>query len=316
MKPSLVLGSTDGSLMYRIQRLVGIRTQEYGPAKVSGVIALILGLAGLALNWTWANAQTPQQEKLVQSLNWVVEGRDSAGVSVNPGAANIRHRTAIEYPRSVIERGIQGTVSVEATIDATGNVVDARVLSGPPELRKSALQSVLEWHFEGSNPATQVVHIVFDAAVAKSRANERVELLRSKEVYERSAEVIEKLRRAELEQAKERHDLELARKTEAPEKEIAEMAAVVEKLKVAEAQFRVRTPTSAVDKVLSSIKFIGLSPEAERDLVARLPVRQGDTLTRQNIELMTAAIRQFDQHFERRFVFLDNGGVELQIIAP
>ena len=29
----------------------------------------------------------------------------------------------------------------------TGNVSDARVVSGPEELRKTALQSVLQWHF-------------------------------------------------------------------------------------------------------------------------------------------------------------------------
>ncbi len=42
---------------------------------------------------------------------------------------------------------MQGTVVVEATLDAKGMVSDARVVSGPPELRKPALESVLQWHF-------------------------------------------------------------------------------------------------------------------------------------------------------------------------
>src|SRR6185436_15900686 len=42
---------------------------------------------------------------------------------------------------------VQGAVVLELTFDASGNVADARVVSGPEELRKAALQSVLQWHF-------------------------------------------------------------------------------------------------------------------------------------------------------------------------
>ena len=42
---------------------------------------------------------------------------------------------------------VQGVVTVEATVDSSGNVVDTRVLSGPIELRRAAQQSVLTWHF-------------------------------------------------------------------------------------------------------------------------------------------------------------------------
>jgi TonB family protein len=41
---------------------------------------------------------------------------------------------------------VQGTVVVEVKLDANGNVADARVVSGPDELRNAALQSVLQWH--------------------------------------------------------------------------------------------------------------------------------------------------------------------------
>ena len=37
---------------------------------------------------------------------------------------------------------------VEATLDAKGEVSDARVISGPEELRKEALASVLQWHYQ------------------------------------------------------------------------------------------------------------------------------------------------------------------------
>ena len=63
------------------------------------------------------------------------------------GGAGLLHRTPVDYPGSLRDKGVQGTVLLEVQIDATGNVTDARVVSGPEELRKAALQSVLQWHF-------------------------------------------------------------------------------------------------------------------------------------------------------------------------
>ena len=36
---------------------------------------------------------------------------------------------------------------VDLTLDDRGEVSDARVLSGPDELRKGALEAVLQWHY-------------------------------------------------------------------------------------------------------------------------------------------------------------------------
>ena len=152
---------------------------EYGPSKLSGVLVLFLALAGLGLNLTWmrAEAQSTEQSRKVaearlQSSNVI---RDQTnGVSVNLGSTSIIHRTEVEYPESAIKQGIQGTVSLEVTLDSTGNVADAKVLSGPTELRKSALQSVLQWHFapDGAQ-ASRVVHLAFDLAAAKKALEER-----------------------------------------------------------------------------------------------------------------------------------------------
>ena len=57
------------------------------------------------------------------------------------GGDHLLHRGPIEYPADAIEKGIQGTVVVEATLDNKGVVTDARVISGPDPLRKAALKS-------------------------------------------------------------------------------------------------------------------------------------------------------------------------------
>jgi TonB family protein len=84
---------------------------------------------------------------------------DSPGVSVELNGATLLHRSPIVYPERARTSGIQGAVLVQVKIDGSGNVADAQVLTGPEELRKPALQSVLTWHFT-SDSAGSVRQIV------------------------------------------------------------------------------------------------------------------------------------------------------------
>jgi TonB family protein len=91
---------------------------------------------------------------------------DGPGITVDAGAP-LMHRTGVFRPSGVTATG---TVVVEATLDSKGEVSDARVLSGPDELRRAALQSVLQWHYasEPSPPASVRATITFGAAPAAS----------------------------------------------------------------------------------------------------------------------------------------------------
>ncbi len=71
---------------------------------------------------------------------------DAMGVTVEANGSQFMHRVSVSYPREAIAKGIQGTVVVQVKLDDTGSVVDANVLSGPDELRKAVLLSVLNWH--------------------------------------------------------------------------------------------------------------------------------------------------------------------------
>ena len=86
---------------------------------------------------------------------------DSRGVTVDPGGT-LLHRSAVEYPREAISSGIAGVVIVELDLDKSGEVADARVVSGPEELRRAALRSVLDWHY--SSEATP--HAKVQATIA------------------------------------------------------------------------------------------------------------------------------------------------------
>jgi TonB family protein len=72
---------------------------------------------------------------------------DAAGVSVDAQGAHFMHRAPVTYPRDAQMAGTEGTVLAQVKVDADGNVSDATILSGPEQLRKPVLQSVLSWHF-------------------------------------------------------------------------------------------------------------------------------------------------------------------------
>src|SRR5215469_3413235 len=81
--------------------------------------------------------------------------------------ATILHRAPAEYPRAAMLKGVQGTVVVEVDVDADGLVADARVLSGPVELRNAALRSVLDWHFSKQMGLPAVTQVSVDFELPK-----------------------------------------------------------------------------------------------------------------------------------------------------
>ena len=85
---------------------------------------------------------------------------DSPGITVEPGAA-LLHRAPVRTPQGSTA---SGKVILEATLDAQGDVSDARVISGPQELRSAALSSVLQWHYQ-PGPSVAEVSIQFAGTI-------------------------------------------------------------------------------------------------------------------------------------------------------
>jgi TonB family protein len=79
----------------------------------------------------------------------------------NRDAKLISSATAV-YPQAAKVANIQGSVSILASIDSSGNVVDAKAESGPMLLRQAALESVRRWKYspalvDGKPTATKTV---------------------------------------------------------------------------------------------------------------------------------------------------------------
>jgi protein TonB len=77
------------------------------------------------------------------------------------------------FPRELQNAGIGGTVSVEFTVDSTGRVVSANVVTGTRrEFEDAAVGAVLRWRFEPGKrhgrpvPFRMVIPIAFKATDA------------------------------------------------------------------------------------------------------------------------------------------------------
>lgn len=65
-----------------------------------------------------------------------------------------------EYPASVKAAGIDGVVIVKYVVSETGQVTDAKVLKGPPELHAVCLAAVRSWRFKAAELDGKPVSVV------------------------------------------------------------------------------------------------------------------------------------------------------------
>jgi TonB family protein len=83
-------------------------------------------------------------------------GTSPAGVvhttSLGIMAGNVLYSPAAAYPQAASASHVAGAVKLEAVVDTSGNVVNARVISGPPQLRDAALSAVQQWRYKPYAP--------------------------------------------------------------------------------------------------------------------------------------------------------------------
>ena len=190
---------------------------------------------------------------------------DGPGVSVDVGGAGVMHRTSIGYPASARAARLEGTVLVEATLDNSGNVVDARVVSGPTEFRRPVLQSVLQWHFANDTGAnTRQIRITFTNPATNTG-----------EAGGKSAEAA-------------------AGRTMAPEAGIRGGVSGG----IAGGVIGGVTPQRPIfaGRTLKQINIVGLTDEAKSRISGRLPVHVGDILSEDGYQRTVAAVREYDEH--------------------
>jgi TonB family protein len=100
---------------------------------------------------------TPEAPKIQQ------EGPVKVGGNVKE--PRLVSRVMPEYPVVAKQAGIQGDVVVQTTIDAKGNVVDMKAVSGPALLRGPALAALRRWKYEPSTLNGQPIAVQMSVTI-------------------------------------------------------------------------------------------------------------------------------------------------------
>ncbi|MEX2260885.1 MAG: M56 family metallopeptidase [Bryobacteraceae bacterium] len=135
------------------QRVVSI-LKEGQMSKARFVLAmaagcgLVLGIGGVAVTMVPLKAAPAPQS--------------GENITVVSGGSGLAHRDGIEYPREALTRRVEGPVTLELSVNEKGSVTDARVLSGPEELRSAALQAVLRWHYSSEIALPAKIQVTMD----------------------------------------------------------------------------------------------------------------------------------------------------------
>lgn len=93
------------------------------------VVLAYLGLAVLAMAQT---AATPQRLRVSSG---VAEGLKT-------------HDVTPKYPREARDKGIQGDVLLQATIDTKGNITKLNPVRGDPILVEASIKAVKQWRYK------------------------------------------------------------------------------------------------------------------------------------------------------------------------
>jgi TonB family protein len=270
--------------------------KEVRMSKKHSIAALAAGLSILAAACWMVTATFP----LAAAPQLVADG---PGVSVDIGGAALMHRLPVVYPEAAITAWIEGTVVVQATVDSAGNVTDASVLSGPEELRKTAIQSVLQWHFVRGGSSTKQVSIAFRLPPENSQPAAAPGAIEQRRPTGQSTGAL--VFSGQTAQAP----------PAPPPAASAPFNAIMAEMQALRAQVRdantlpdQQTMTDIMNKVrdlndrrlaLEKIRAIttpGLSDQIRAELLASLPIHVGDAPTTENMAQLRDAVKQFDEH--------------------
>ena len=95
----------------------------------------------------------------------VEKTRSPVPVGGNVQPPRIIYRDNPDYPTLAHQAGIQGEVIISAVIDSRGNVVDMKVVSGPPLLYAAAMKALARWKFEPTYLNGEPVPIKWNVSV-------------------------------------------------------------------------------------------------------------------------------------------------------
>lgn len=95
--------------------------------------------------------------------------KSSTDVTGDATPPRVVHKVDPEYPAQLRREGVTGVVTIEATIDRAGQLLNPQVLrSSDPRLNDLALEAVRKWHFQPGTLNGEPVDVLFQVDVSFS----------------------------------------------------------------------------------------------------------------------------------------------------
>jgi len=240
-------------------------------------------------------------------------------IQVVKGGEHLLHGERPEYPRRAIEQRVGGDVQVEMTLDEHGEVSDARVLSGPEELRRATLESVLRWHYSPAALASTTTYATLRFRVPPPNIEpegkaEEIEMTSKMELARHRLEEMEKAMADPATTDAQRLELKLRL-----EKMRAEMVQAPYRYDGELVAFNVTgrgTQAGELDGRLPLLQVMAerVSAETAQEVLKQAGVSVGDSITAESMKRIEQAAQAMDVHFRVEHKKTE-GGVVLMILA-
>jgi TonB family protein len=284
----------------------------------------------------------------VRSFPLEAQGRAPADtgepIQLVSGGEHLVHGARPEYPRRAVEQRVEGDVVVDMTLNDRGEVSDARVVSGPDELRKAALEAVLQWHYAASAMSSNVTQATLRfrlpaEGVEPAKLASKIEAAREPEsrrfalVARQNTEHLleeieaaladpattpEQRRELEAKSAAFRARLEKVR-MEPQDVEIVEIAAKTgfawQEAEPGGEGWKRLQPTFEGSPRLSRVRTERVSAATAGELLARAGVAVGAAISEDTAKRIHETARAMDEHFRVEFAREANGGLVLTLLA-
>ena len=237
-------------------------------------------------------------------------------VEIVKGGENLLHGELPEYPRRAIEQKVEGDVLLDLAVDDQGEVSDARVLSGPDELRKAALTAALDWHYSPS--AVRSASIQATLRFTLSAANTEFKgVAYTVDTKERHGDLTpaQQLERKIMEFQKALEDDKVMGSQRDEYK--AKLAILTEQMAHINAERSGAEPKERYHGPLHLVAFETerASPDAAGEVMKRAGIKIGDTITEESMRNLRAAAAAVDEHFKVVMHGDGRGGVSLVLVS-